>query len=508
MIFNSSFIIGLTLSSTLHSPLFVNSPSHFSTSMIFQRLTFKRFTSYAFYFGLPIQNLTIHKSHFEMFLKRPISIQQVDCTPIHNQVITNHNNAPCTTITYCTFQGITSNEIGGAFCISFNAEATSLFDHCTFTRCSTTTDGGALHFDIHDLSLNLLGNIIVTSSKFDSCTINSNNNSTVSGGAIYCKARSLDLSNTTFFNTGINSNSGICQGGAVYANILNADQIFCYNTFEGCFIQSTPESFGGAIYFLRDNIHSNVHLFSCVFENCNANNGSAFYSEQEINLIINATRFLDMQAYSIIYLNGEKENGFFIQTLGISNTKYDYFIYIKGLYNYMNKNDNSGLLYLDTSNNIGVDYYTDNFSNIPYDFTFVNFALYSNMPSFTYFIDSPILPSTVESPTDQYTPTPTDEHIQTSESITATSANVPSITSIIADITPSPETNESLINGAGTSNKGGLSAVAIIFIVIGCVIFVVGIIIAAVLLFRSRDGCYRNTCTGSDNYLGKRTSYF
>lgn len=502
MIFNSSFVTGLTLSSALYrSPLFINPPTQLSASINFQGLNFKKFIFHALYFDSPLSNIVIHKSNFENFLGRPISIQQVDCTSFYNQIVTNQYVGPCATITYCTFQNMLEKLTGSAICIMYNNEATSLFDHCKFSHCIASENGGALYCAIGNLA-SKLGNIIVTSSQFELCSVNNTNNNSACGGAIYCRAKTLNLANTTFSYCGINSNASKCCGGAVYANIINAEKAFSYDKFNDCYIKDTSESFGGAIYLSVDK-PSDVQILACNFESCDAITGSAIYSEREINLVLDVTRFLSyLNANTVIYLDkiNNQPNSIFVKSIGMSNVQInDYFLFINGEAKIMNKNDNSGLLYLDITSKYNIDYYAKKISNCDFSFTFVNYEKYSEMPVLTY------VEQQVEEPTTDE-PTPQPPQIDTGGNFGTSQSETPN--QIVSDQISSATGNATIDEAAGGTKSGGLSTVAIVFIVIACIIFVIGLIIAAVLLLRSKDGCYRNRCTGSDNFFGKSTSYF
>ena len=498
MIFNTSFIVGLTLSSlSFKSPLLTNSPNLISTSIFFQNLHLKKITFYAFYLDSSLSNFSIHRSHFEQFLKTPISIQQITCSP-YSGSYQNHYNVPCAIATYCTFRYIKE----GAFNISCDSETTSIFDHCSFIRCSSSINGGAISFNVFDNS-NMVGILNVTSSTFEYCSVNTSNNQEARGGAIFFCGRSLNVVNSTFRYINIFSKSGKCCGGAIYASMADDAQSFFYDTFEDCNIPDCTDSCGGAIYISKDGSYPpNVQLFSCTFLRCFANNGSAFYSDKVINLVINATRFSKMKANTIVHLAGiGGSNKLFIKSLGIILVEYNYFIFTDKC-EFLNKKDDSGIIYFDEP----INYTT--FTNQNIGFTFLNVRPINEMPQYTY-VDPPTIEPTTEiiqtqTQNQEQTQSQTEEHV--TSSVITNSIDEPSSIQQVPEPTSATNNSDAII--APASTKKGLSTVAIIFIVLACVILLAGLIIIIFLLLRSKDGCYRNQCTGSSSYLEKRTTYF
>lgn len=237
MIFNSSLIIGLSLSSTTNSPLLAFSPSYFPTSSAFCNLNFKRFSKYAFYYT-SLYNLSVHYSHFTDFLSTAIKISNIGCATADREVITNRFSGNCFNATYCTFQNIQSNSSGGAIYITWKDPTLTFIDYCTFTGCSARKEGGAIYFGIYPVQFGIL---FATNSFFTRCMIdNIYDYMDVSGGAIYIYGEILNVSNTTFTNCGVRSNVGNCRGGAIYADVCNASQSFYLTVFISCYVSYLP----------------------------------------------------------------------------------------------------------------------------------------------------------------------------------------------------------------------------------------------------------------------------
>lgn len=514
MIFNSSFIIRLSLSSlVINSLLRPNSPNHFSKSIFFQNFNLNKSSLHK----PAISSSTSHKNHLEQLLQKPISVQQTECSYTNGQTFTDRNtyNGPCIIVTYCTFRSIVSNSEGGAFSISNDGDITTNFYQCLFDSCVSKSHGGAISF-VARLNNDLLGELIVTSTIFNYCYCdNEFNNSETCGGGLYCLSNSLQIANSTFNNNGIRSQSGACCGGAVYARVSNTENIFSYDTFEYCYIQiqqnsaeTNLNSFGGAIFIVTQSEKSEkVELFACKFVDCSAVNGSSLYSQEGIDLIINSASFSNGNVNSVIYLGKDHfKNRIYIKALGISHVNYNYFIYAQdGQLDMINDKVDSGMLYLENDEKFNVA----TFSNTNFELSFVNYGSFQNMPTYTY-VDQPLFITSSE-----ITQVSSEPEIETqtqtqseNDQLTSSDAESSSIDEVTSSLIIS-ETNESDNSGAATNRgRNGLSTVAIVFIVIACIIFVIGLIIASILLLRSRDGCYRNRCTGSDSYFGKRVDYF
>lgn len=237
MIFNSSLIIGLSLTSTTNSPLLVISTRYASTTISFHNLNFKRFSSYAF-FDKSLSSLTIFYSRFAHFLNTPVMISKEECSIIQSETIYDRYIIKCMNATQCTFLKVQSNSTGGAICIKWSEKTYAFIDRCTFVYCTARSEGGAIYFGIYPVQFGILS---ATSSIFSNCLIdNIYDFNEVNGGAIFCHCEIINVSNSTFRNCEIRSSVGNCRGGAIYADVCNAEKAFYLTVFLYCFVSRLP----------------------------------------------------------------------------------------------------------------------------------------------------------------------------------------------------------------------------------------------------------------------------
>lgn len=544
MIFNFSTIIGLSLSSiSTHSPLFASPPNAFSASYVFKNLNLNKFVSQAF-FDSSLSNLTFYKSNFEHFLERPISIQQDECTVYKDLTINYHIDAKCFNATYCTFLSVKSNLTGGALSISWEDDVLTYIDHCSFLYCSAKKAGGAIYTGINRIKN---GQLITSSCLFSYCTIeNTFNLDPVRGGAIYCRANIFDAFNSTFRFCGVKSNVGHCYGGAIYAEISNAEKAFSFSVFYNCYVSLLPppptnmqlfiskkstnetkksfshlfiqaesdasaveDSCGGAIYLCMEDGNPKIEFYCTNFTNCSASEGSSLYSSKRVNLHITGSHFSNgfVHTNSVVYLKDDGiASSLFVHTMGITTVDCNFIFYSPTNLIFENNNYNSGQIFHDKFD------VNNSFSHPPYNFNGLNYLQYADMPIITIppFLDSPSMPTQdpTISATESETPTPLASISQSpnpTESIIFAS-DEDSMAESLEQSESGGAGGDSGSTSTGQTKKGGLSTIAIVFIVLACIIFVVGVIITVYLLCRSHFGHGNESLT---NVFGRKSvDYF
>lgn len=492
MFFNSTVLTSLTLSSFLqHSPLISNSLNCQKKLLSLSSFQITNSISHFLYIQSEISYLSIYQSKFDSFLKRPFTIHQNENCEIRSHEIVEGVKVAtsCINLSYSIFRNTHSDDEGGVFLVTSNTGSTISINQCQFARCRAKSKGGALY--INDTSTTSNPKLLIYSSHFTDCSIFGE--SDLAGGAICCQTGEIAVINSTFSNDTIESPAqGASYGGAIYAKVLSSNNNkICYSVFESCYVPintsnsnsiengQISNSSGGAIYlelqYSRDD--EQFEIRGSNFTNCYAESGSFLFFKTPISLKINNSRFsLNSRTHtakSLIRFDSNTSNSsLVIADIGIE-IRYQvgpqpifFSIYpdlIKvpsqpTVYLYV---PNSSVPFIQNLTNeniyqfIRYEYRSMGNLNLMNDFAILQELNYSSAP--------PIDPST--------------------PSISDTGSN----SSGPGD--GDGGTTNSSSDALGVGQNSGLSTIAIIFIVLACILFVIGIIVCLVLLLRHKCAC-------------------
>ena len=454
-------------------------------------------------------NVTISRSTFSGFLSRPIlalrpAVETVtyDHRQIHDNVGGNTFSLVEVTFQACSndflqddplHYGAAINNSGGAAYIISSGNVS--IDQCNFLYCHAGKDGGALF--INSVST------FVTFTYFQNCDTGFIFDSSLfdesRGGAIYCSTVSFTLIGSNFSSCHIEYDTNFTtDGGAIHCETVTFYAIF--NQFDRCGAFNEFCDYGGAIFV---NYSYAATPGNCFMELNNFTDTHATLGGSVLALVgnvqtvsFNYSRIASASSASLIYVNSSFINASITFGMLIVSVTQDVFFFEGTNTNYMHSPalgqfDVYVPLYYNISSNsipslepiFQVNVLNiDNQPSNPYMFPLNMSMLYMMYPT-----NTDVVPTTVP-------PTITPSAIVPTQTPAATT--IPPLTA-----TPLPTASiDPNAVPATTSSSGGLSTIAIIFIVIGVIVLVALIIMFGFI-------CYRNGRCGTRNSLNTYDQY-
>ena len=473
MIFNSTFLLGLTLSSyTNNSPLFTIPSSLINSNLQFKSFKFSHFLTTSIKIFDLKPSMIICDSSFSYFLNTAISIQSSNDYVGNAYQGARFSVFSGASFLNCTFTNCNSDKQGGAIYINVQGNAQVIIDRTTFRSCSGSPCGGAIYLS----KLNDENTTQISFCNFINCSVrNLTTDEDLYGGSVYCKL----TSGTVNFRCSVFNDSSIqgglnAYGGAIYAEMPSADKQFFFANFSNCECKGqSNSSYGGAIYLsLSGSTPQNISYNS--FDTCNATYGSCMY--------INSTTLSNI-SFDYIFLSNN-DGTLFELSRGSIVTVNPYYISLQGI----------------NLNGRNISFSNGNYSNCLQRYSckmFLRFEEADNIVSKFNTIDFNFEDSSLFIP---FSPPPNADM-----PIEAGLPGEPSPSFTVSDsftLTPLPAAPQE----AAPTNSS-LSTVAIIFIVIACILVVIAIVVVVILVLRQRGMCKTSFERNFGHEMGS-TTYF
>lgn len=475
MLFNSTFLLGLTLSSyTNNSPLFTIPSSLINSNLQFKSFHFSRFLTTSIEIFDLKPSMIIYDSSFSYFLNTAISIQS--CNNFVGrayQEITRFSLSSCSSFLNCTFKNCESNKRGGAIYIDAQGNAQFIIDRTTFISCSGSPCGGAIYLS---KDLNGANTTQISFCKFEKCFVkNTTANDNLYGGSVYCQL----ASGTVNFRCSVFDQSSIqgglnAYGGAIYAEMPSVDKQFFFANFSNCqCIDQSNSSYGGAICLnLSDYNPQNISYNS--FDTCNATNGSCMY--------ISSTTLSNI-SFNYIFLNNN-DGTLFELSRGSIVIVNPYHISLQGI----------------NPDGRNISFSNGNYTNCYQRYDCRLFLRSQDIHNMASKLTSIGFNPTFASLFIPFSPPPNADM-----SIEAGLPGEPTGSFTISDPFTHTLPPEAPQETAPTNSS--LSTIAIIFIVIACILVVIAIVVIVILVLRQRGMCKTSFERNFGHEMGS-TSYF